>query len=79
MSLVDLGDTRNIRGRRSERIQRGRHDLCDVLSWGHRWQNSRIVVGKLVMKTSVVPAEWLRRPLDEAEHPSECDPDPSLN
>jgi len=29
---------------------------------------------------SAVPAEWLRHPPDEqAEHPSEGDPDPALN
>jgi hypothetical protein len=40
----------------------------------------RIVVGKLVMKTTDMPTEWLRRQRDEqAEHASERDPDEVLN
>jgi hypothetical protein len=52
-----------------------------LYSWGrHDGTAHRIVVGKLVMKTTDMPTEWLRRQRDEqAEHASERDPDEVLN
>jgi hypothetical protein len=53
-----------------------------LYSWGrHDGTTHRIAVGKLVMKTTDVPTEWLRRPQpdEQAEHDSERNPDEVLN
>jgi hypothetical protein len=81
-SLLDLGGHPEIFAAGVQNVfSRDGMTYVTFYSWGrHDGRIHRILVGKLVMKTSAVPAEWLRHPPDEqAEHPSEGDPDPALN
>jgi hypothetical protein len=80
-SLLDLGCPEIFVAGIANVFSRDGMTYVTLYSWGqHDGTIHRTVVGKLVMKTTDVPTEWLRRQTTEqAGNVMERDPDKALN
>jgi hypothetical protein len=79
-SLLDLGCPETFVAGIANVFSRDGMTYVTLYSWGrHDGTTHRTVVGKLVMKTTDVPTEWLRRQTNEQAGNLERDPDEALN